>query len=158
MVKVINLDNLATCQDLYRQFTTEAEAQTHIRTLANNYAKSGYEVQHIPAAEGIMFNDPQMLKVIKHFNVTNPNAPENIVVYALVPHAEGEFVTITRNRMRYYSEAEDETNYNFVNKSGSIETIHAEMLENGYILVKQENGIYVYKSETDTFISEIYVF
>lgn len=157
MFKVINLDNLANMKDVYKEFATEEEAQQLITSLANHYSKSGYQVQHIPASEGILFNDPQMLKVIKCFNVTNPNAPENIIVYALVPHNDNELVTVTRNRMKYFSEAEDETNYNFVNRSEGVHAIHEEMLANDYILVNNENGMYCYKSETDTFISEVYV-
>jgi hypothetical protein len=78
-------------------------------------------------------------------------------VFALVPCAEGEFVTITRNRMKYYSEAEDETNYNFANKNISLEEIHAELTKENYALVRKENNMLLYKSETETFISEIYV-
>lgn len=158
MFKVINLDNLATGQNVFKSFSTEVEANAYLSALANDFAKKGYEVRNIPASEGILFNDPQMLKVTKSVNVANPNAPENIIVFALIPCADNEFVTITRNRMKYYSEAEDETNYNFVNKSAPFENIHAEMVQNDYTLLRQENGISFYKSETDTFISEVYIF
>lgn len=158
MVKIINLDNLPKMQSLYVQHNSEDEANAFLQKMANDYRKAGYEVIDIPASEGIMFNDPHMLKVVKHHGVVDPNAPENIVVYALVPHAQGEFVTVTRNRMKYYSEAEDETNYNFVNKNMSMEALHQEMLENGYALVREANGIRLYKNEIDTFISEVYVF
>lgn len=158
MFKVINLDNLATGQNVFKSFSTEVEANAYLSALANDFAKKGYEVRNIPASEGIFFNDPQMLKVTKSVNVANPNAPENIIVFALVPCADNEFISVTRNRMKYYSEAEDETNYNFVNKTAPFENIHAEMLQNEYVFLKQENGIYFYKSETDTFISEVYIF
>ena len=157
MYKVINLYNLATGRDVYKQVPTQFEAQMYLKDLNKKYSNMGYMVKHIPAAEGILFNDPEMLKVTKTFNVANPDAPENIIVFALVPCAEGEFVTITRNRMKYYSEAEDETNYNFANKNVSLEEIHAELTKENYALVRKENNMLLYKSETETFISEIYV-
>ena len=157
MVKVINLDNMPIMQNVYQEFSTIDEANKYLMNLAEKFAHSGYEVEHIPATEGILFNDPQMLKVTKVFNVINPNATDNIIVFALVPHAEGELITITRNRMKYYGEAEDETNYNFVNKNMSLNELHAEMLQNNYKPTKHENGIFLYKSETDTFVSEVYV-
>lgn len=158
MFRIINLDNMATMKNVFNVFNTEHEAQNCLKDLASNYGKNGYQVENIPAQEGIMFNDPQMLKVTRVTGVTDPNATDNIIVYALVPCGDNELVTITRNRMRYYGEAEDETNYNFVTRNATINELHTEMLENGYKLVRQENGVYLYSSETDTFISEIYIF
>ena len=74
-----------------------------------------------------------------------------------MPHEEGELVTITRNRMKYYGETEDETNYNFVATKETVEELHARLSAEGYILMRKEENMLAYKSETETFISEIYV-
>ena len=157
MFKIINLDNLPTGNEVYKQFRTEDEAQAHLHSVAQFFSKSGYQVENIPAAEGVFFNDPQMLKVTRVFNVSNPNASDNVVVYALMPHEEGELVTITRNRMKYYGETEDETNYNFVATKETVEELHTRLSAEGYILMRKEENMLAYKSETETFISEIYV-
>ena len=157
MFKIINLDNLPTGNELYKQFRTEDEAQAHLHSVAQFFSKSGYQVENIPATEGVFFNDPQMLKVTRVFNVSNPNASDNVVVYALIPHEEGELVTITRNCMKYYGETEDETNYNFVATKETVEELHARLSAEGYILMRKEENMLAYKSETETFISEIYV-
>ena len=157
MFKIINLDNLPTGNEVYKQFRTDDEAQAHLHSVAQFFSKSGYQVENIPAAEGVFFNDPQMLKVTRVFNVSNPNASDNVVVYALMPHEEGELVTITRNRMKYYGETEDETNYNFVATKETVEELHARLSAEGYILMRKEENLLASKSETETFISEIYV-
>lgn len=157
MFKVIHMDNLPTGENFFTCFETEEAADQYLDELATQYIQNGYEAKNIPAQQNIMFNDPQMLKVTRKHNVYNPNDPSNIIVYALLPQQEGEYILITRNKMKEFSDMEDETNYCFETSTEDIGIIYENLQAKGYRLVASSNCLLCCKSETDTFISEVYI-
>ena len=157
MFKVINMDNLPIGENYFAGFHTEEEANHHLDELATQYIQKGYMAQNIPAQHNSLFNDPQMLKITKVRNVLNPNDPTNIIVFALVPQSAGEYIVITRNKMKHFSEAEDETNYNFDTQKESLNGIYEDLLAKGYRLIASNDSLLCFKFETDDFVSEVYV-
>lgn len=157
MFKVINLNELKNGKKAIETFDNEREAIIYINGLANAFSITGYRIASLPTSRGISYDDPQMLVVKKKIDEYDDNSEEESILFALMSYEYGEYLSISNDRGKDTWGREEDANYSIKRIAAKPAEMYERIVKNRYSLIKSQDGICYYKTETDDFISEIYI-